>query len=206
MPRSQATSPSACANNATVARLSAGALEQQELPDAKCPERAPFHPVERRAARLHGLFPVHEFPVHEPRPDRPVVDAVQPDRAAAGGPHVAGPVRAVPECQRDEERVAGQPRAGRRDVAPPRSPARVVDLRGEPDVTPDLRPPARARPQPSWALRKLSLRGSPMTWTAWILPPRMVRTSTPVSVRPVNPSRAGCPATGYVTRVVPGPQ
>ena len=34
-------------------------------------------------------------------------------------------------------------------------------------VTPDLRPPPRARPQPSWALRKLSLRGSPMTWMAW---------------------------------------
>jgi hypothetical protein len=60
MPRSRATSPSACANNATFARLSPGALEQQELPDAECPERDPLDPVERRAARLHGLFPVHE--------------------------------------------------------------------------------------------------------------------------------------------------
>ena len=42
----------------------------------------------------------------------------------------------------------------------------------------------------------LSLRGSPITWTACILPPAMVKTSTPDSSLPVNPSRAGCPATG----------
>src|SRR5271165_6141431 len=87
MPRSQATSPSACTNNATFARLSPGALEQQELPDAERPERAPFDPVERRAARLLGLFPVHE-----PRPDRPVVDAVQPhDDGARPAPGVTDP-------------------------------------------------------------------------------------------------------------------
>ena len=44
----------------------------------------------------------------------------------------------VPERQRDDEGVTGQPRAGRSDILPSRPAARVADLRGEPDV-----PPAR---------------------------------------------------------------
>ena len=58
--------------------------------------------------------------------------AVQPDGAAAGRSHVAGPVRLVPERQRDDECVPGQPGAGRRDVVPSGPPACVADLRGEP--------------------------------------------------------------------------
>ena len=42
----------------------------------------------------------------------------------------------------------------------------------------------------SCELRKSSLRGSPMTWTAWMSSPRMVNTSTPASSRPVKQSTA----------------
>src|ERR1700683_2839039 len=60
--------------------------------------------------------------------------------------------------------------------------------------------------QPSWADRRPSLRGSPMPCLGGIRPAFTVRIRTSDRVRPVDPSSAAWPATGRVTRVMPGPR
>ena len=82
-------------------------MEQQVLPDPEGPEHGALDRAEGLTYDGPGLGAVDEL-----RLVGPVVDAVDADLAAARGPDIAGPIRLVPEGQRDDERVAGQPSAG----------------------------------------------------------------------------------------------